>query len=296
MTDPRPSAATQSKKTGDPQGGLWRTVVAAAIAGVLVVALAIAGLAYAPAVIDSVSEAASSSQTLSGTAKVGAGERRVTVALADGVTDDTAVSATVTKGKGKAAKPVPARVIGPTQEEPQFTVVLGKPARKGGTAVQWKAAGLDLGGRGTSDAWSTEWVVVLSLMVISLLAALAAFWVAVRRRQSGADSQVDVGPELASFLKVTALLMIAALALIAVMLATEEKSLTGLFALLGTIAGYLAGNRSQTSIPGQSRGQGRRTAGPHDNGGGMPSDQGRVPEEAPRLTVPPPVPETRSLL
>lgn len=296
MSDTTELPGTTSPAPADPQRssgeGMWRTVLLAA----LVVALVVAAFALVPAIIDALERSGSGSPTtMSGTATVPAGERRATVALSADLTDDTVVSAgVVRRGSGELA---PARVIGPTVDDPQFTVLLGRAARGAGASVEWKAAGLAGSDAGSASGWSTEWVVVLALMALSLLAALAAFVIAVRRRQAGADGRVDVGPELASFLKVAALLMIAALALIAVMLATDEKSLTGLFALLGTIAGYLAGNRSETTAPGRPQGRGRgggRRGAPDPDG---PQDQGGqgVQGEGSRMR-PEPMFETRSLL
>lgn len=235
----------------------------------------------------------------SGTVELARSERRVVVDFGGTVTETTEIGAAAARRTG-VGKPLAARVAGTADGDTQFRVVLAEPAPRGGATITWNVTGLvgDPVDDRPEAGWSTEWVVVLALMMLSLLAALAAYVVAVRRRQAGTDGHVDVGPELASFLKVAALLMIAALALIAVMLATDEKSLTGLFALLGTIAGYLAGNRSETS-GGPARGRGRpRTRGTPGGTGGAPGtaeDPDAAPGPERRREQPTPY-ETRSLL
>lgn len=263
---------------------------AAGALAILVLALVLVGLFYSvPRIVDALDDEAGQATTASGVVRLPAKTRQAAVAVADATKDaEVAVNARGSKDK----KGLAARVVGPN-DNGQFNVVLAAPAPAGGAVAAWQVRGLpgtttDSG----SSTWATEWGVVLIIMVISLLAALAAYWMAVWRRQAGSDGQVDVGPELASFLKVAALLMIGAFALIAVMMATPETSLSALFGLFGTIAGYLAGNRSETSGGRGRGGRGGPSRVPLNN---EPDDDGEASErqrEQYRMSVP----ETRSLL
>ena len=86
--------------------------------------------------------------------------------------------------------------------------------------------------------------------------------------------------------------MIGALALIAVMLATDDTSLSALFGLFGTIAGYLAGNRSETSgAQGRRPRAAQRTGTPGDGTGDEGTSQAEQREQF-RMAMP----EKRSLL
>jgi hypothetical protein len=130
----------------------------------------------------------------------------------------------------------------------QFTIVLDKPAPKSGLVVRWVASEVkvDVDDDSGDTEWWVKWVVVLFLTLLAVGSGFAAFWVTVWRRKD--QPSEDNGLEFASFLKVSALVTIAVIALVGVMLATVEESanLAALFTLLGTIAGYLAGTRPST--------------------------------------------------
>ena len=277
MSGTTPTPLVNDSTQGTRRSGGWAIVLGSVVALVLLVGAEIFFLGKAFATPNDATVSASTSR--SGTAEMARTERRIVIAFEGAVTYSTQVGADVRK-RG-TAKPLSARLIGPKQGQTQFVVVLDEPAPSGGVSVDWNVTGLKGTQATLSDGgWSTEWVVVLTIMIVSLLAALAAFGIAVWRQQAGADGRLDVGPELASFLKVAALLMVAALALIAVMLATDEKSLSGLFALFGTVAGYLAGNRSETRTPrgaGGAGGRPRRRPGRPGDGNGGNGDGGSGP-------------------
>lgn len=141
---------------------------------------------------------------------------------------------------------------GVNAEKDKFVIRLSKKASKG-VKVPWIVIGPAAPAStesADSSGWDSQWTVLIAITLGVLVAAFLAYAVAVRRRSSGS---ADHGLELTAFLKVAALLTISALAVMVVLLATEEdaQNLTALFTLFGTIAGYLAGTRTtQEGEPG----------------------------------------------
>jgi hypothetical protein len=193
--------------------------------------------------------ATSAALTLSGSVRLGVRQTTATVALAADATDDSAVQATV-QALDKGTTPS-VRVAGPNVDTDQFRLVLSQPAPKGGVTVEWEAAGLVDPEDAPADdpGLGDEWVAVLVVTGVAIIAAFGAYGLALRRCNPSTDgSSGDRGLELTAFLKVAALLAISALAVIVVLLATDEdaQNLAALFTLFGTIAGYLAGTRPST--------------------------------------------------
>ena len=182
-----------AQQPADDRKGRGIGGVVAAIVGILVLGLVLAGVYFAVLrVVDAVdSGAAEQTTTASGTVRMPATAQRAVVEVTSEVTKETKVAVSARPAKG--GRPLDAHVAGPDRDG-QFTVVLALPAPRGGAVVEWQVTGL-AGAASSGSDWATEWVVVLIIMVISLLAALAAYWMAVWRRQAGSDGQVDVGPE-----------------------------------------------------------------------------------------------------
>jgi hypothetical protein len=193
------------------------------------------------------------SSTLRGSVIVPAQARSAAVAIATGslvATSKVTANTPDPRRKGKAVLVRAVRV----QSANQFTVVLNRISPAGGTKVDWVATDLkpatsqsDASG---SDAvpWDATWTALIIVALTALLGALFAFVFIARKRDDESGPRPDYGLEFASYLKVSALVVIAALALVGVMITAEDenKNLSALFTLLGTIAGYLAAQKSLT--------------------------------------------------
>jgi hypothetical protein len=94
-------------------------------------------------------------------------------------------------------------------------------------------------------------VVVLSVVAVLLL--LWGLYIVVTHMRDSA-AQEDFGPEFAAYLKIVALITIAALALLGLLFVTgsARPQLSALFALLGTIAGYIAAKQPSGGGDGDS--------------------------------------------
>jgi hypothetical protein len=223
-----------------------RTLLAGGLIAVSISMLAACGSSDEP---DSKSE----SSTLTGTATVPAKERRITVAVRADLTLESNVKANT---RPAGAKPVLVRSVVVSAASDQFTIVLNRPAPAGGTAVGWVASKIQVeSSKEPSDGadWDVKWQTIVLLFCLVIAAGLAAFAIAVRRRRDNPGE--DSGLELVSFLKVSALITLAVLALVGVIITTKdnEANVAALFGLLGTIAGFLAGTQPATAteeVPG----------------------------------------------
>lgn len=259
----------------------WNVVVALVVIGVL----AVVGWQVWEATDDS-DEPQMSESLRTGLEKIPARQRRVSVVFEEPIDTDTPEVSLRKQGRNSNRPPF---AFPANETAESFAIVLSRPAPKGGISVRWTVVDTTpstTAGSGPNEA-RDKWAVLLILTLASVGAGLAAYVFASRRKANPNAGQHDDGLEFASFLKVSALITISAIALVGVIITTKEDSenLAALFTLLGTIAGYLAGNKPTVEED------------PGDGGAPPPpTDQATQPPASPQVLKPARRTVRRSLL
>lgn len=213
----------------------WRVLL---VAAVLVLG---AGLLLLTTV-GSDEEPAPGSTSQTGEVTLRAGDRVVVVSLDRVQVEGSTVSAQLAPGSPAGVR---VRAFGLTDQG--FRVVLGKPAPAQVTAT-WTATGLE---PGSSTSESVGAVDLLQLGLLALAGLVVLFAAFLLTHVSGTGALL-----FAAFARVGGLLLTAGLGLLAAVLASrsdDPEPFTALFTLLGIVAGYLAGTKteSQKDTPGQ---------------------------------------------
>ncbi|MGD9957964.1 hypothetical protein [Nocardioides sp.] len=184
--------------------------------------------------------------TLTGIVTVGPQERRATVTLTADLTSTSSVAATTVAPEPGAKAPLVRRTKIDAKND-SFTIFLSRAPTKN-VPVSWIVKDLKVPSSESSTASDTMWKFITGLVLAFLVFGLVSMALTVGLGRTPAPGTVaDRGLVFASYLKVSALIALSAIALIAIVIvAADNPNMSALFTLLGTIAGYLAGTKPRT--------------------------------------------------
>ena len=218
---------------------------AARLVALLVVVVALGATAGCDS--GSADAAAETVTSLKGTVTVRPAERRVTVVLTEDLTAASTATATTISPETGAKAPLVRRTKVDARND-SFTIFLSR-APTTQVPVSWMVDGVKVPATDTSGTASgTTWTFISGLVLAFLVFGLVSMGLTIGMVKTQASGSVaDRGLVFASYLKVSALIAISAIALIAIVIvAADNPNMSALFTLLGTIAGYLAGTKPRT--------------------------------------------------